>query len=57
MYGSEVDDPREMNNSGIIKNDGGFPGIRNRCLLCPIAFLLGLLVFGFLFVCFKLSKL
>lgn len=56
MYGSEVDDPREMNNSGI-KNDGGFPGIRNRCLLCPIAFLLGLLVFGFLFVCFKLSKL
>lgn len=38
-----VADTRKMNNSGV-KNGGGFPGIRNRYLLDPIAFLLGFLV-------------
>lgn len=36
-------DTRKMNKSGV-KNGGGFPGIRNQCLLGPTAFLLGLLV-------------
>lgn len=41
---SVVANPAKMNHSGV-KNDDGFPGIRNRYLLCPMAFLLGLLVF------------
>lgn len=41
---SVIADPAKMNHSGI-RNGDGFPGIRNRYLLCPIAFLLGLLVF------------
>lgn len=41
---SVVADPAKMNHSGI-RNGDGFPRIRNRYLLCPIAFLLGLLVF------------
>lgn len=36
---SVVVDPAQMNHSGV-KNDDGFPGIRHRYLLCPIAFLL-----------------
>ena len=38
------DDPRKGNSSGIIGNGGGFPGIRNRYWLCPMAVLLGSLV-------------
>lgn len=43
MYGRVVDDPRKMNNLGVIENGGGFPGIRNRCRLCPVALLLDFL--------------